>query len=506
MTGEGAWRRLSVRVVHLDLVRVALSCVPGYLGAVVLNDDGPVWALVAGSAAGVLGALTDLLRWMTTRYRIGPDRVEMRSGWAARRHRTVARDRIRSVDSSAKALQRLFRLRVVHVGSGEHDSSFKLNALDRRHAALLERELLSGAAAPEPEEAPAETVIARLRWQWVPLNIVTIWAVFLVAGPLFSLYWLLRPFGVDLLGVARGLADWGSLGVVGSVLLCAAVGYPIGVAAAAGAFLLENWGFELVRAGTPPATALVSRRGLLGTRTVQRDDRRLRGLAFREPLAWRWLGLAETKVVTTGLSQVGDAGSGALLPRLRLGEAREVAARVLADGHRPLEAPLRRHPRGALVRRLGWAAYGPALLAGLLLLFTLSGALPGWVWPLPLTVMPVTLPMAVVAYRSLGHTTAGPYLVVRGGALHRETVTLRRGAVIGWTFEQSILQRWGGRMTVGIPTAAGDRFYRAPDAGTEQALSLAREATPELAAQFIEEASDPGVRPVSARTDRVMCD
>jgi hypothetical protein len=40
-------------VVAVDLVRLAMSAVPGYLGIVVLGDDGPVWPLVIASAVGV---------------------------------------------------------------------------------------------------------------------------------------------------------------------------------------------------------------------------------------------------------------------------------------------------------------------------------------------------------------------------------------------------------------------------------------------------------------------
>ena len=111
-----------------------------------------------------------------------------------------------------------------------------------------------------------------------------------MAGPLFGLYWFLRPFGVDLLGVARGLLPWGSLGVFWSIVLCLAVAFPIGVAGRAGTFLLENWNLVLARVGTAPHTALVTRRGLFNTRTTQRNDERLRGLSFKEPLIWRWLG------------------------------------------------------------------------------------------------------------------------------------------------------------------------------------------------------------------------
>ncbi|GAA3937773.1 PH domain-containing protein [Actinoplanes auranticolor] len=485
------WRRLSVRVVHLDVIRVVISLATGYAGTVVRDD--PVWPLIAGAGFGLVGALLDLNRWRTTRYRITAERVEMRSGWLARKHKTVARDRIRSVDSSARLLQRLLGLRSVHIGSGESGSSFALDALDHQHATRLERELMPGRAteptadaAPSPEPDP-ETVIARLRAGWVPWNIVTVWSVFAVAGPLIGLHFALRPFGVDLIDLGGRLLNWESRAVVWNVILVLLIAYPLGIAATAGAFLLENWKFQLVRKGTPPDTALVTRRGLLNTRTVQHADERLRGIAFEEPLVWRWLRLTGTKVISTGLRQSGESTTSGILPRIRLAEARELAARILPDGSRPLESPLHRHPRGALVRRLGWAVYYPLILSGALLLFGLSDAIPDRVWPLPLTLVLLTVPVAVVAYRSLGHGLAGDYLVVRGGVPKRRTVALQRRAVIGWTLEQSIFQRWGGRMSAGVATAAGDRYYTAPDASVEQALALISEATPELARGFIDD-------------------
>ena len=497
MSAEEPWRRLSIRVVYLDLVRVAISLATGYLGTV-LGDD-PVWPLIAGSGAGLLGALVDLIRWRTTRYRITSRRVEMRSGWLGRKHRIVARDRIRSVDSSARLLPRLFGLRTVQVGSGESESSFKLDGLDHQHAVRLHQELMPGQApsatqesegpdseGPESEAGDPEQVIARLRREWVPLNVFTVWSVFAAASPLFGLHWLLRPVGVDLFGLGRGLLGWESRGPAWNVVLVLVIAYPIGVLVTTGTFLIGYWNFELVRKGTPPDTALVTRRGLLNTQTVQRTDVRLRGIAFEEPLAWRWLRLTETKVIATGLRQIGESATSGVLPRIRLGEARGLAAKILPDGSRPWETALHRHPRGALVRRLGWAVYGPALASGALLLFGLAGALPDWVWPLPLTLVALTVPAAVVAYRSLGHGLAGLYLVVRRGVLKRRTVALQRRAVIGWTLEQSMLQRWGGRMTVGVATAAGGRYYRAPDMSVEQALAFVSGATPELARHFID--------------------
>ncbi|MEV0900437.1 PH domain-containing protein [Actinoplanes sp. NPDC049802] len=598
MTTEQEWRRLSVRVVYLDLIRVVISLATGYLGIVVSDD--PVWALVAGACGGLLTALLDLRRWQTTRYRITPERVEMRTGWLSRKHRMVARDRIRSVDSSARFLQRLLGLRTVQIGSGESESPFKLDALDHRHAALVQRELMpglssaaraaanAGAAAPataapgpaahatadpataapgpaahataDPDAAapatanpamadpatanpamadpatadpapaahatagsgpadraaataglvpagaersaeteksaetkwpietewPEETVITRLRRSWIPLNVVSVWAVFAIAGPLFALNWPLRALGVDLPELGRDLLGWEGRGPVANIALALLLAYPLGVAVTTVAFLLENWRFELVRTGLAPDTALVTRRGLLNTRTVQRTDARMRGIAVDEPLVWRWLHLARTKILSTGLgASSGEAAGGDVLPRIRLAEAHDLAAKILPDGARPLEVPLTGHPRGALTRRLGQAVYGPALLSAAMLVFTLTGVLPGRWWLLPLALIPVTLPLAVVAYRSLGHAVDGAYLVVRRGIRHRRTVALQRRAVIGWTVQQSIFQRWGGRMTVGVATAAGARHYESPDMSEEQALGFIIEATPDLAAVFV---------------------
>jgi putative membrane protein len=224
--------------------------------------------------------------------------------------------------------------------------------------------------------------------------------------------------------------------------------------------------------------------GLLDTRTVHRDDQRIRGLTFDEPLIWRWLRLTETHLVTTGLGAAGSPG-GAVLPRIPLPEARSLAARILTDGHRPWEAPLRRHPRGALTSRLLTAVGESAAVAAILWVYDRTGAISdGW-WPFGFALMAVTVPLAVVDYRALGHATAGPYVVLRSGVFTRRTVALQRRAIAGWTVQQSIFQRWGGRATVGVATAAGSRFYEVPDAGLDQALALVAAATPELACHFL---------------------
>lgn len=145
----------------------------------------------------------------------------------------------------------------------------------------------------------------------------------------------------------------------------------------------------------------------------------------------------------------------------------------------------------------------PAGAAAILCAYGVTGAIPAGWWPAPLALVPVSVPLAVVAYRALGHALAGPYLLLREGATTRHTVALQHRAVIGWSVRQSVFQRWGGRVTLGVATAAGEKHYEAHDAGLRQALALITGATPELAAHFVESTGSPEHdRKVEARAGR----
>ena len=513
---EIPWERLSGRMVWVNLVRLVISIVPGLLATAVLNTPaGPVWPLLIVSGFGVGATVLAFVRWATTRYRVTEERVERRTGWLVRQYRYVPRDRIRSVDSSVRIRHRLAGVRVVHIGSGESKTSFKLDALAVDTAERLRQSLMpdlptrqarsteaaagqnaavedaDGRSTADQHRAEADTpeheeVLARFRKPWILYEIFSIWAIFVAAGPAFGLYWTLRPFNVDLLRIIGDLVDWETRGLWWSIVLCCVVAYPLGVIGLAIVFIMTNWNFELVRTTTNGRPGLLTRQGLLTTRLIYRDELRVRGVNLKEPLLWRWIGLTKTSVITTGLNRSSDeTPASGILPRVRKWEALEVAARVLHEEPSPLEVPLRRHPRGALTRRLLWATIGPAIAAGVLFWLGATDVVAPELWLIAAGAWPLTLALAVIAYRALGHTLTAKYLVMRRGAFNRSTVALQHPAVIGWTLRQSILQRLGRRMTVQVPTAAGERHYVLPDAGTAQALAFVRGATPELATEFI---------------------
>ena len=113
---------------------------------------------VGAVALVVLGAiLLGLVSWWFTRYRIGEDSIEMRTGALFRQHRQVRYDRIQAVDVVRPLLARLCGLSEVRVESaGGGDSHLSIAYLRAADAESVRERLLGlahRAAAGPPETA-----------------------------------------------------------------------------------------------------------------------------------------------------------------------------------------------------------------------------------------------------------------------------------------------------------------------------------------------------------------
>ncbi|MEK8142616.1 PH domain-containing protein [Streptomyces sp. M10(2022)] len=100
--------------------------------------------------------------------------------------------------------------------------------------------------------------------------------------------------------------------------------------------------------------------------------------------------------------------------------------------------------------------------------------------------VPVAVLLALDAYRGLGHTLSGDYLVTRSGTVRRSTAALERAGVIGWTVRQSYFQRRAGLIGVTATTAAGAGAYTVYDADESEGLAFAAGAVPGLLEPFLE--------------------
>ncbi|UED84417.1 PH domain-containing protein [Streptomyces profundus] len=465
------WRRLDPRLIWADGLRVVLSMLPGGFAILFLDARGSmtIMPLVGLAAWGVWGALGDLVRWLTTRYRVTESHVERRSGVLVRSHRSISRERIRTVDADARLIHRLAGVRRLTIGAGQTstttEAALTLDAVSKKAAHQLRAEL-TGVPAEEREEA-RPPAMAEFDWRWIIHNLFGVWALLTAAGLLWGGFFTLGAFGVDVGGWVSSLADWDAQGPVRTALVAWAAVVLVGAAGMGGAFLTGQAHFRLTREPGEQGEVLRTSRGLFRTREVVRDESRVRGVSLSEPLLWRWLGTTDTSLITTGVFWWSEGV--AILPRGPRRVARRVAAEVLrAD---PLAQPLVRHPVAALRRRLTWA------------LLTTAGCVSAVaplgqrVWlPVLLVLGPLSVGLACAGYRALGHSVRGDYLVFRSGALSRVTSVLRHSAVSGVSIRQSPLQRRLGLATVRVSTAAGDGVYQAVDLAMADAVPLAAEA------------------------------
>lgn len=470
------WRRLDRRmlVVHpaVDLAKLVPVLI---VIAVTGGSTDDRWRLGGSLVLAVAVLVLGVSRWFTTTYRIGDERVELRTGLLRRHHRSVHRDRIRTADLTANPAHRLFGLAVVRVGTGRReggdDAELTLDAVRRGEAerlqALLLGEDLPGAAAPP--------VLARLRWSWVRFAPLTFSALAVVGAVWVGLIRLAQDFalrpGAQVLEESAGHAPiW--LGAA-ALLLTAVLG-------AAVVFAEGWWAYRLTRADDG---GLVLRRGLLTRRTLSLEGRRIRGVELDEPLLVRLGRGARPLALTTGL-RADKQGEhvGAVGPAMPRREAHRVAAGVLGVGEDDAtRARLVRHPGAALRRRVA-RALGPGLLVAVVLLAVPDVPAPAVVVPL---VVVVAALLALDRVRSLGHTLTWEHLVTRQGAWVRRTVVLRRGGVIGWRLTQTLAQRRAGLVTLHAVTAAGRGRYEVLDVGVGRALEVLDDVTPGLLTPFV---------------------
>ena len=483
--GQGGWRRLDPRMLAVTPLRQLIGFLP--VVAVVLlagagDLDGRFFGLLAAVVAVVLAGVA---RWFTTRYRVTGERVELRAGLLFRSSRSVPRDRIRTVDLTAGPVHRIFGLSVLKVGTGQRtegteQGELALDAVSATEADGLRRRLLerAGETVSTPVAAPTDQPIARLDWAWLryaPLTVSSLVAVGAVAGAGGQLAGELGvdPSEVPALDQAGAQLDAAPLWL--GVLVFAVLVLAVALLGSVALFVEAWWGFRLAR---EPGGTLRVRRGLLTTRSVSLEEARVRGVELVEPLLLRAGRGARLTAVATGLGGTGQGeGRGTLLPPAPRAAAHRVGAAVLDAPQPPTGAALRTHPRAALRRRLVRAVLPVLVVSGVL---ALVDPVPGWIPWAVLGALPVTLALAVDAYRNLGHALTGGYLVTRHGAAIRRTVALQRSGVIGWTVSQTFFQRRAGLATVAATTAAGSGAYQVIDIGIADGLALADRAVPDL--------------------------
>lgn len=491
-TSGAGWRRVEVRTILVRPFNEILSFIPLLVGVIALGRHGgqEMWW---GIGVIVLLLGRGLLHWLTTRYRITDEQVELRTGLIFRQRLATRRSRIRTVESTAKFGHRLFGVTAVRIGTGQHDQknnkAMRLDAVTMAEADRLRRELLrrtvdtaKAAQVEQPTRRPAAT-LARLDWGWLryaPLTLSGLFAIAAVAGLVWRSVNEL-DIRVDRIGLLRSGVHWverSSLVMV--VVVLAVVALLIIVFGSMVVYALKYSGYALTRESDD---TLHVRRGLLTTSAVTIEEARLRGVEVREPMLLRAGGGGMCSAVATGLQHKNE--SHLLLPPAPIAEAHRVAALALRTDTAPTEVRLVGHPRTALRRRLLRAVLPPLVLVGALWLAHAVGGWPNWLWQAACVLPVLAVPLGVSRYRNLGHALTARYLVARSGSFDRRTVALQRDGIIGWRVHQSFFQRRVGLVTLTATIAAGRGAYHVLDVTEADGLRLAEQTVPGLLTPFV---------------------
>ncbi|RSM78232.1 hypothetical protein DL991_16710 [Amycolatopsis sp. WAC 01375] len=485
-------RTLAVTALMMAGVAVG-AAIPTTLA--IVGGGARLWVALAWVVAGGVvviggGVLAELFYWKGVRYRLTPDRLETAFTLVFRSRKSLQRERIRNVDLTANPLHRLFGVAVVTIGTGSHESGgqgrIKLNPVSRAEAERLRAELLRRAETTETDE---DAPLAELDRGWIryaPMSFLTPTLGLAAGGGLMQIS--------EWAGLQKGLIDWviglfRGIPLVAAILILLAIAMVVGVLGALGLWIEMWWNYRLDRES---GGTLRVRRGLFTTRSISIEERRMRGIDLVEPLGNRISGAARVDAIATGMRQSDDKDKTdyhTLLPAAPVAIANRVAATVLREPVSPTEAVrLTGHPRAARGRLLRWWI---GSVVALLAIFAILGLLLTDVLlvigaALGVVLLPVSVLLALDAYRNLGHGITGRYLVGRHGTVRRSTFALEREGVIGWTVKQSIFQRRKGLLTVVATTAAGGGAYAVYDAGEEQGLLFAEESVPDLLTPFLE--------------------
>ena len=498
------WRRLNPRMLLVHPVRELIRYLPVLLLAVVAGSVGgePWWTYVLSG----LGIVIGILRWVTTSYRITPTHVQVRRGFLNRRMLSVPRERIRSVDVDATLLHRLVGLAVVKVGtSASHgQDGLDFDGIAATDVVGLRSELLHGVVVPPiapsprpgtsssaaPHELPgadsgaamadAETSgrdFSGWKWSWArfaPFTLTGVGALF--AAAFFALQLQFFDGGLLVrLPVVRAGVD--AARRIPPVELTIGAAFVLVVAASVIAlvrYVLVYSGFAIWRTD---ATTLHVRHGLLSTRQVTLDERRLRGISLGEPLSLRAVGGASVHAIMTGLGR-DRAGLMVVEPAGPRGDGMRVAAAVLGplDGDAdPLTCELQKHGVPAHRRRYTRAAAGVAVIAAMVLVAQLLGYLSPATWYVFAGIVPAAALLAEDRWRGLGHVLLRSRLVTRHGSLARKRTVLDTAGIIGFTVRRSFFQRRAGLATLIATTAASRHRYSIPDVPVAEAWRIADE-------------------------------
>ncbi|MGD6980058.1 MULTISPECIES: PH domain-containing protein [Citricoccus] len=466
-------------------------------------------AIVGGVFLLILGGF--FLSWRFTRYRMGADKVEVRSGVVFRQHRHARLDRVQAVDIKQPLLARIVGLAELKFETADGgDSAMSLSFLRMDEARMLRQEIMRraagiqsgqdpveaaqapadegpglgpGAADPvipspparpsvpsagsHPSDAPVPVVAAGIGYDYeeeterVMLRVPPgrlIGATLTGSGLVSAVLVFGILYGAGLLAIRWWMPESVAqefFAEVGSALsVPALLGILFGVGSSIWSSVNGGWNFTV--ASIPDGLRL--RYGLLDTTSQTVPPGRIQAVKVSRPLLWRLFGWYRMAVTVAGYGESldGTTGKSRLLPVGTFDDVLRVLTVVAPDPG------------------VGTAEEARDLVhAGL----DGSGADHGFV-----TTTPRMRWFSPLVWRRHGFRSTRSLLMIRSGRLNRELVLLPHERIQSLQLLQGPIERWRGAATVTFHIPPGPISPRVDQLDAAVAMDLFR-AEREVAAQ-----------------------
>ena len=433
-----------------------------------------IWLMILFVPA-VIGALA---KYLSFRYRLGPDEWVIREGIVTRNERHVPYARIQNIDLVQNPFHRWLKVAEVRVetASGDRPEAImrvlSLSSVEamREHVFRQKR-----AARPSPEQADAvaedveqvrEQTLVKLGWRdLVLLGLTSHRGMTLVAAAM-GIFWQLDPLDdvdegwfrdrVTSIDPAESLAVPGP---VATALLVIAVVLALFVLLSVFSVIwaaLRYHGFTLRECGED----LRSEYGLLTRITATIPRRRIQLLTIRDGPLHRWVGRCAVQIETAG-HRGGEEGQGVdrlwLAPMIDAGRVEDLLRHVLPDVDLA----------SARWRPIALRAWKRIIKRGIALALLLSAGVWGLAGPKALALFVIGVVLASVharMYVKFAQYAVTPEAVIyRSGWWTRKISIVRFEKIQVLALEESPFDRWNRMAGVRVDTAGAGRVGHGVD-------------------------------------------
>ena len=134
-TQRNGWRMLHPAALIIDIIdsiKATIGFFVVFIGIRIVRerDNWSIWIIIAIIIAALaITFVPPIIGWLTTRYRLGADALELRTGLFSRKNRTISYAAIHAIDSASPVYLQPFGVVRLTVSSAGSDANITLNAV-----------------------------------------------------------------------------------------------------------------------------------------------------------------------------------------------------------------------------------------------------------------------------------------------------------------------------------------------------------------------------------------